>query len=130
MDTSVIEKCVSLSLKGEITFPEVVKKLKEVGVTAYYADLIRLQKTYYSQNDESHIESLKFNPPKIAEEFFAEGVKSAIRSIQKQEIDYPEFLRQIMGSGTVSYTVFINGKKAIYFGRNGDFHIENFPPSK
>jgi uncharacterized protein YbcV (DUF1398 family) len=51
----------------------------------------------------------------------------AIRGIQAKQIDYKEFLRRIMASGTACYTVYLNGKKAIYFGRNGGLYIENFP---
>jgi hypothetical protein len=32
-----------------------------------------------------------------------------------------------MAAGTASYSVYLNGRKAIYFGRNGDFHVEPFP---
>ena len=36
-------------------------------------------------------------------------------------------LRRVMAAGTTSYSVYLNGRKAIYFGRNGDFHVEPFP---
>ncbi len=33
-----------------------------------------------------------------------------------------------MKAGVTDYTVYIAGEKAIYNGRNGDFHIEQFAP--
>jgi len=30
----------------------------------------------------------------------------------------------------VLYWVFLDGRKAIYFGRRGEFHVENFPAPK
>jgi hypothetical protein len=38
--------------------------------------------------------------------------------------------RADMEAGTASYGVFLNGRKAIYFGRNGDFHVEPFPGAR
>jgi hypothetical protein len=35
-----------------------------------------------------------------------------------------------MAAGTTGYWVFLAGRKVIYFGRKGDFHIEEFPGSK
>jgi uncharacterized protein YbcV (DUF1398 family) len=39
-----------------------------------------------------------------------------------------EFLRRIMGAGCAHYEVYIQGRKAVYFGRDGEFYIEPFPP--
>ena len=36
-----------LSLAGKITFPEVVKKLSEIGTERYIIDLVGLKKLYY-----------------------------------------------------------------------------------
>jgi uncharacterized protein YbcV (DUF1398 family) len=54
---------------------------------------------------------------------------AAITAIQRRVIAYPEFLRLIMAAGTASYSVFLNGRKVIYFSRNGEFHVEPFPSS-
>jgi hypothetical protein len=32
-----------------------------------------------------------------------------------------------MNSGVISYMVFITGRKAVYFGRCGEQHVEEFP---
>ena len=130
MELSVIRECSALSMQGKVTFPEVVMRLAGIGVQYYFADLARLQKTYYAANGKTHIENMDFKPPKIADKFSTDEVQSAIRAIQKQEIEYPEFLHQIIESGCAFYIVFITGKKAIYFGKNGDFHVENFPSPK
>jgi uncharacterized protein YbcV (DUF1398 family) len=53
-----------------------------------------------------------------------------VRAIQQRQIGYAEFLRRIMAAGCASYEVFIGGRQAIYFGRDGDHHIEPFPGSK
>jgi uncharacterized protein YbcV (DUF1398 family) len=56
-------------------------------------------------------------------------VVAAIRAAQADTIRYPEFMKQAMAAGAVAYWVFLSGKKVIYFGRRGEFHIEEFPRS-
>ncbi len=105
--------------------------MADTGVERYCADLVTFQKIIYAADGQNHTVALPLtNPPAIAQEFSAAGVIEAIRTIQKGGIDYPEFLRRIMKSGTVFYDVFIRGGKTIYVGRNGDFHVETFPISK
>jgi uncharacterized protein YbcV (DUF1398 family) len=66
----------------------------------------------------------------IAQHFSTEGVPTALRIIQAAKCNYPEFLSRVTQAGTTSYAVYLNGQKAIYFGRNGEFHIEEFPRAK
>jgi hypothetical protein len=35
-----------------------------------------------------------------------------------------------MADGTAAYQTFLTGKKVIYFGRKGEFHVEEFPRPK
>lgn len=131
MDERVIHECTQLAFENKMSFPETVKRLLAIGVERYYADLLLLQKTYYGANGATHLERLPLqDAPKIGESFEVEKVKDAIGAIQKQQIDYAQFLRRIMAAGTVCYAVFLDGKRAIYTGRKGDFHVEHFPGSK
>lgn len=131
MDARVIHECTRLAFEDKITFPETVKRLLTIGVERYHADLLLLQKTYYGANCTTHVEPLPLqDAPKLGESFEVEQVKDAIRTIQQQQIDYAQFLRRIMTAGTVCYAVFLDGKKAIYTGRGGEFHVEHFPGSR
>ena len=128
MNTEIIHKCVQGSLAGQVSFAETLKHLQAIGVERYYTDLVRMEKTYYSRNGETHVERLSFpNVPPLADQFDVEGNVKAVRSIQRQEIDYPEFLRRIIASGTTSYFVFVDGGCVAYYGRRGECHIEKFP---
>ena len=129
LNLDVIRECEDGSLSNELTFPEVVGKLAAIGVTHYYADLARMVKVYYGA-DAAHQEQLPMKPIPVAEHFSDAGVKSALSSIQRGEIDYPEFLRRITAAGAVCYMVFINGRRAVYVGRRGEFYVENFPQGK
>lgn len=127
MNTLVMEQTTTRSLQGTITFGEVVKELSAIGVESYDADLVRMEKTYYMPDGKTHVEKLRVEDLAIARDFSEEAVVAAIRSIQRQEINYVEFLSRILKAGTTRYIVFLAGKKAIYYGRKGEFHIENFP---
>ncbi len=121
IDIEVINECKKLP------FSEVIRRLTEIGIERYYTDLIRLEKTYYSHTGESYIESMPIeNKPKVADIFNETSVIKALHSIQKGDIDYPTFIRNIIAAGTVSYTVYIDGKKVVYVGRKGEAYTEKF----
>ena len=127
MNTEAIADCMKLSF-ANTPFPVVMQKLAAAGVHAYTADLIALRKTYYDAGSESVDESLPLTAsPAIAEKFDRDAVAATVQAIQRREIGYADFLRQIMAAGCASYRVSFRGRKTIYFGRDGDFHTENFP---
>ncbi len=127
MNTAVLHHAINASLAGTMTFPEVVGALAAEGVESYRADLVRREDIFYMPDGATHVEPMDFAPAPIATEFSALEVIAAIRAIQARQIKYKEFLDRITAAGTTSYAVFLNGRKAIYFGRKGDFHIEDFP---
>lgn len=127
MQADVIKECTSLSLAEQITFPEVVMKLAEAGVERYIADLVGKKKFSYGKQGETHIGDLAFENIAIPEKLDAAAVKQTITDIQQGRIKYQTFLRRIMEAGCAHYEVFITGRRAIYFGRDGVQHIEEFP---
>jgi uncharacterized protein YbcV (DUF1398 family) len=50
-----------------------------------------------------------------------------VRQSQRNEHTYLDFIRKTMAAGCVGYFVQITGRRAIYFGRNGESHVELFP---
>ena len=128
MDINILKECGQRSLEGTMRFPQVVARLAATNVERYYADLVRLEKTYYDAAGDAHLVAMDFSPPQpIAHTFATGAIVAAIRQIQQNEIDYREFLRRIIAAGCVAYVVFIAGRRAIYFGRGGEFHVEMFP---
>jgi uncharacterized protein YbcV (DUF1398 family) len=128
MDNAVLHECLAEAFAGRMTFPETVGRMLEIGVERYDADLTRLEKTHYGVDGATHLEAMPLTEvPAVPVEFSAGAVQAAIEAIRERQIEYPEFLRRVMAAGTASYSVYLNGRKAIYFGRNGDFHVEPFP---
>lgn len=133
---AVLRECSERSVAGTLAFPEVVGKLMAAGIESYHADLYRREKTYYAANGDSHVESESGLDPKVfhagavATALNPNGVKEALRRIQHKEIDYQQFLRDILAAGTANYWVYLAGKRAIYTARNGDAYVEWFPGAR
>jgi uncharacterized protein YbcV (DUF1398 family) len=126
----ILLECTKASDEERVTFPEVVKKLIDAGVERYHADLLRSEKTYYLPNGESEVvpnDAIGIVP---SQEFSAQGVDAAVRAIQAGKIQYKTFCERVATAGCVGYFVSIAGKRAVYYGRSGDSHVEWFPGAK
>jgi uncharacterized protein YbcV (DUF1398 family) len=131
LDLETIRECSSASFETNMPFPEVVLRLAQARVERYHTDLILQARTYYDQAGQNHTEPFPhFIATAAAQRFSQSQVRAAIHAIQHRQIGYREFLSRIMAAGTVSYYVFITGRRAIYFGRHGDFHVEEFLPNR
>ena len=126
----VMHEVAERSHAGTISFPEVVGKLTQAGVERYHADLCRGERVFYMPSGESHVETTGDKYGDAAVEFSGAGVDAAVRTIQRGEIDYQEFVRRILAAGCVNYFVYITGRQTLYYGRNGDVHVEKFPAPK
>jgi uncharacterized protein YbcV (DUF1398 family) len=75
----------------------------------------------------THVEKMILPLSPVAEEFSSTGLTAAIRGAQTDQIRYPEFMRRSAAAGVIAYWAFLTGRKVIYFGRKGEFHLEEFP---
>jgi uncharacterized protein YbcV (DUF1398 family) len=125
----VVREMTKASDEGRIAFPNVVKALAEVGIERYLADLISASKTYYLPGGEFEVVHGDKSPAPAAE-FSAPGVESAVRAIQRGEIDYGAFCARIAAAGCVGYLVSLAGRRASYFGRTNECHVEWFPGAR
>jgi uncharacterized protein YbcV (DUF1398 family) len=130
MNTTKIKETITLTLEGKITFPQVVGILIGEGIESYHVDYIRSENTYYLPNGENIREAIPHKFPIASKEFSPDKVKTSIKRIQAGEIDYNTFSEEIIQAGCVFYIAYLSGKRVIYFGREGDFHVEYFPGAK
>jgi uncharacterized protein YbcV (DUF1398 family) len=123
-------ECTKASDEERVTFGEVVTKLMKAGVERYHADLVRGDKTYYLPSGESEV--VTGDPVGIAPapQFSAAGVDAAVRAIQNGKIQYRVFCKRVAEAGCVGYLVSLAGRRAVYYGRTGDSHVEWFPGAK
>jgi uncharacterized protein YbcV (DUF1398 family) len=104
-----------------------VARLTEAGVTRYTVDLVRFERTLYGTDDETLRDEVMLDPmPVVAAHFSEPDVKAALAAVQAGQISYGEFLRRIMEAGVACYSVFVDGHKVIYSGRDGDELVEPF----
>jgi len=92
-------------------------------------DLPCHERTFYMPDGTSE-RVLTHKSPQSAQVFSAQGVEAAVRAIQRGEIRYQEFCARIAQAGCVGYHVFLGGRRVVYYGRNGDQHVEYFPGAK
>lgn len=123
----IVQECTTGSDQERLSFPEVVARLMEAGIERYHADLRRAEKTYYLPTGESFVTPAEAVDGEPAQAFSAAGVEAAVRAIQARSIAYGEFCARIMDAGCVGYLVSLAGKRAVYYGRTGEMHVERFP---
>ena len=123
----VMQACANGALAGEMTFPDVVGRLAAIGVERYHADYSRQEITYYLPDGDSLVVTAPHPPQATAREFSATAVEAAVRQSQRNEHTYADFIRKTQAAGCVGYFVQITGRQVIYFGRNGESHVERFP---
>jgi len=117
-----------------LPFPSTVAALQSLGVTRYHVDYIASSVTAYigSSADVAPMpehgseESLK---PGTVTWDDAKLVQS-IRKAQAGEGNYWDFSRGAIEAGVTDYTTYIEGKKVVYNGKDGESHTEWFPGAK
>ena len=127
--TEVFQECARGALSGELTFPEIVGKLAEIGIERYHADYSRQEITYYLPDGDSLVIATPHPSHPTDAEFSASAVEAAVRQSQWNEHTYRDFIRKTMSAGCVGYFVQITGRRVVYFGRNGESHVEHLPPA-
>ena len=127
----IIEDSTIKNFTKEDSFPERVKTLIDAGIERYYTDLSGIQTIYYGTDGATYTEKMPYpNPPKRGDTFSEKDIIEALRTIQRGEIRYPDFLNRIIKAGVVNYTVFLLGGQAHYVGNKGEIYIEHFPVNK
>lgn len=122
-----VETCTRLSDNEQISFGDVVMKLMTAGIERYHTDLTRADKIYYLPSGESHrVKAAPVGVPSAAT-FSPDGVSAAVRAIQQKKIGYKTFCEQIAEAGCVGYLVSLAGRRAVYYGRDGENYVERFP---
>lgn len=127
MKLDALKDTLSHSLNGTMKFPQIVGILTGEGVEAYHIDYVRGEARYYNQVGESFVLPIDHQFPKAAANFSADLVSASIKKSQQGLIDYKTFTAEVMDAGCVYYIAYLKGKKVVYFGREGDMHIEHFP---
>ena len=128
--TEVVQRCAHGALTGELAFPDIIGRLAQIGVERYHADYSRREITYYLADGDSLVVATPHPAHATAVEFSASAVAAAVGQSQRNEHTYLDFIQKTMAAGCVGYFVQITGRRVVYFGRNGESHVEHFPSAR
>lgn len=127
--SQVAEICLRGAENNSMSFPEIVSRLMQAGIESYAIDFRRATATYYLPDGESCVFPTHRLQAPIASAFDVNVVRSAISEAQESSPDYTYlgFCEKIMAAGCAGYVVSFSGRRAVYFGRTAETHVERFP---
>ncbi len=110
-----------------LPFPETVSALLVLGVSRYHIDYTTNTATSYLLQGVDAV-NIPANTAKPGP-WDRSKLISAIRYAQSAPPDYTyaEFERRCIEAGVVEYHAYLEGKRVVYLGEMGDFHVEWFP---
>jgi uncharacterized protein YbcV (DUF1398 family) len=125
----IAERCRDGAEGGTMTFPEIVGALMQNGFEGYAIDLRRNLAIYYTVDGEScELPTHRVATP-VSPTFDAGLVREAIREAQQMVpgYTYKGFCEKVAAAGCAGYMVSFSGRRALYFGRTAETHVEHFP---
>lgn len=125
MNADSIRKLAEATLTGEMPFPEIVGGLVQEGVEYYHVDYLGGSFSFYGASGGVVVAPLTYEGlPEVAAEFNIGELKAAILDSQQNGQKFRQFCARAMDAGVQSYFAFLQGKRVLYLGRQGDQHVE------
>lgn len=124
----VAQSCLEAAQTGAMTFPNIIQTLMREGFESYAIDFRRACATYYLVDGDSVVLPIATHGP-VAERFDVERVRAAIGEAQSLALGYTYlgFCDKVAAAGCAGYVVSFPGRRAVYFGRTAETHVERFP---
>ncbi|CAH1670541.1 DUF1398 domain-containing protein [Chelatococcus asaccharovorans] len=121
--------CLEGAETNRMTFPEIVGALMEAGFEGYAIDFRRATATYYLAEGESLELPAHGVDAAVAPTFDSARLQLAIREAQQlvPGYTYKGFCEKAVAAGCAGYIVSFSGRRALYFGRTAETHVEHFP---
>ena len=129
--TALARDCLEGAETDRMTFPQVVTALMQAGFDGYLVDFRRAAHTYYLPDGDSLDLAAGEPPGEIPRHFDTAQIKAAIRAAQTLApgYSYKGFCAKVAAAGCAGYLISFPGRRALYFGRTGETHVEHFPPT-
>ena len=126
--TQVAQACLDGAERNTMTFPQIVATLVQEGFESYAIDFRRASATYYRPDGDSVVLSSHAIGP-VAATWDPAAVQAAIRDAQQlvPGYTYVGFCARVVAAGCAGYIVSFPGRRAVYFARTAETHVEQFP---
>jgi uncharacterized protein YbcV (DUF1398 family) len=127
--SKVAEGCLHGAESNSMTFPEIVGKLMQAGFESYSIDFRRATATYYLPDGESIVLPTHRLHAPVSATLNVAVLQAAIKEAQQSAPNYTYlgFCEKVMTGGCAGYVVSFSGRRAVYFGRTAETHVEHFP---
>ena len=109
-----------------LPFPVTVQRCLELGVERYHVDYVAKTITAYV-GTAIDVAPVHLEAADASAEWDIAKIKEALRLVQSGAISYQEFSRGVIDGGVTNYWAFLKGKRVLYIGKLGDYHVEWFP---
>lgn len=126
---ALAQRCLSAAENDSMAFPDIVGALIAAGFESYAIDYRRATATYYLPDGDSIMLDSHRVDGDVSPHFDTVSLQAAIREAQTQApgYSYAGFSRKAVAAGIAGYIVSFIGRRAVYFGRTGECHVEHFP---
>lgn len=126
---AIAKTCLDAAYDGSLAFPDIVGALIGAGFEGYMVDYRRRATTYFLPDGDSVELENHPSPGAVAAAFDAAGVAAQVKWAQANPpgYSYLAFCENVKGFGCAGYMVSFSGRRALYFGRTAETHVEPFP---
>jgi uncharacterized protein YbcV (DUF1398 family) len=127
--TKIAQACLEGAERDTMTFPQIVGTLMQGGFESYAIDFRRASATYYLPDGDSVVLPAHRCDSTIAAKLDTAALQAAIREAQQlvPGYTYAGFCLKAMKAGCAGYVVSFSGRRAVYFARTAETHVEHFP---
>jgi uncharacterized protein YbcV (DUF1398 family) len=127
--TAIARQCLDGAETNSMTFPQIVGTLMTAGFESYMVDFRRAVATYYLPDGESVELPAPAAQTAVGAAFDPAALGAAIREAQTLApgYTYKGFCAKAGAAGCAGYIVSFSGRRAVYFGRTAEIHVEHFP---
>ena len=126
---AVAQSCLDAAHDGTLGFPEIIGTLMEAGFEGYAVNYRTGAQTFYLPDGGSVALPIHPCPGRVAARFQPEEMEALVRWAQSGDpaYSYRAFSERAKRAGCAGYLVSFPGRRAVYFGRTGETHVELFP---
>jgi uncharacterized protein YbcV (DUF1398 family) len=130
--TQVAQTCLDGAEHNTMTFPQIIGTLSQAGFEGYAVDFRRASTTYYQSNGDAVVLPTHLSGTVVADVWDPVVVQAAIKEAQQliPGYTYAGFCAKVTAAGCAGYMVSFTGRRAVYYGRTAETHVEQFPQQK